>query len=150
MATRTHDAPQPEPPRPMTSSQLESRIVVGGFVVAAAVAAALAVGAMVVPRAVNNAALPGMTAADGGGDRGLLVTSVQSGSAAARDIAVGDRIVSIDGAGTGTLAAAHALLRQRAANVVDIQVEHNHSIHHVILTRSGEKPDEPQDSRRRR
>ena len=150
MATRPYDAPQPEPPSLMRSSQLESRIVVGGFVLAAIVAVALAVGAVLGPHAVGRAALPGMTAADGGGSRGLLVTSVQTGSAAAKEVVVGDRIVSINGAGTGTLAAARALLRERTANVVDIQVEHNHSIHHVILTRSGEKPDEPQDSRRRR
>jgi membrane-associated protease RseP (regulator of RpoE activity) len=150
MAVRSLNAPQPEP-YAIVTSRMESRIVIGGFALAGLMGIGLAVAAVLTPAGLGNAALPGITAADGGADRGLLVTSVQSGSAASGGgIAVGDRIISINGSGIGSLAAARAFLRNDRANVIDIRVAHNHSVHHVILIRSGEKPDEPQDSRRRR
>ena len=96
------------------------------------------------------AVLPGVTAEDSGDGNGIIVTSVQSGSAAARaGVSVGDRITSVgDHPITGLAAARNAVLADRRA-VIDMQLYHNHYVRDLRLVRSEESQHVAQDSGRR-
>ncbi len=101
-----------------------------------------------VPR--QAAVLPGLTAEDSGDGSGIIVTSVQSASAAARaGISVGDRITSVGGHPvTGLAAARNAVFADRRP-VIDMQLYHYHYMRDVSLVRSEEPHHVAQDSGRR-
>ncbi|KAB7647621.1 PDZ domain-containing protein [Polymorphobacter fuscus] len=109
-------------------------------IVVAALVAGLAATSLLAPSRTERAHLPGLTAADGRAGEGLIVTSVQSGSVAAKGgIAVGDRIVGLDGHHVTSRAGAIAALRTHPDPVIDMAVAHNHAIRHVMLQRDGDR-----------
>ncbi len=110
-------------------------------------ALALALDIAPVPR--QPAQLPGLTAEDAGNASGIVVTSVQGASAAARaGIVAGDRITAIDGHPMPGLSAVRSYLGTSTPPVIDMQLYHYHSRRNVRLHRSEESPHVAQDTRR--
>ncbi|MDH4743602.1 PDZ domain-containing protein [Sphingomonas sp. CBMAI 2297] len=81
---------------------------------------------------------PGFTAETPGSTaRGLVVTSLRSGSEAARDgMEVGDAIVAIDGRGVDTLDQARRYLRNDRHPQVYLDLVHQKQLRHLKLLRS--------------
>lgn len=121
-----------------------------------AIAVAVVVGVAILVRSLEMApvprqaaVLPGLTAEDSGDGSGIIVTSVQSASAAARaGISVGDRITSIGGHPvTGLAAARNAVLADRRP-FIDMQLYHYHYLRDVRLVRAEEPQHVAQDTGR--
>ena len=120
-------------------------------VTAVAGIAALSLSLEHAPASRQAAVLPGLTAEDAGGGNGVVVTSVQSSSAAAHaGIVVGDRITVIDRYPVTSLGAARAHLRNDVRPVIDMQLYHYHDLRNVRLVRAEEPQHVPQDPGRRR
>jgi len=69
-------------------------------------------------------------------DAGLVVTSLRTRSEAQRDcIAVGDRILAIDGRPVRTIRDAATMLGASRDTVIALQLSHNHSAHDIMLHR---------------
>lgn len=81
---------------------------------------------------------PGFTAETASGTaRGLIVTSLRSGSEAAADgLQVGDAIVGIDGRSVDTLDQARRYLRRDHRPALSLDLVHEKQLRHVRLTRS--------------
>jgi membrane-associated protease RseP (regulator of RpoE activity) len=77
---------------------------------------------------------PGFTAEGGGG--GLVVTSLRSGSEAARDgLSVGDAVVAIDGRAIDTLDQARRYLHSDARPALLLDIDHGHQRRQIRLAR---------------
>lgn len=81
---------------------------------------------------------PGFTAEQGGSTvRGLVVTSLRSGSEAAKDgMEVGDAIVTIDGRAMDTLDQARRYLREDRQPALSLDLMHQKQLRHLRLLRS--------------
>ena len=123
-------------------------VIVIAFILALILALAIAIGRTPVPR--RTALLPGLTVEDAGTDAGILVTSIQSKSAAAlAGIEVGDRIVAIDQHPVASLAAARAYLGNDDRSIIDLYLYHHQYPVSVRLIRPGNPNNVTQDSRHR-
>lgn len=86
------------------------------------------------------ALLPGATVEEGTRrGEGLIVTSLRSGGAAsAAGIAVGDRVVAIDGHPARTLDKARGYIGTRGRRKIVVNLVHDHGVHYVTLIRDGD------------
>lgn len=90
------------------------------------------------PEAGAAALFPGFTAEQAGGTaRGLVVTSLRSGSEAAQDgMEVGDAIVAIDGRPVDTLDQVRRYLREDRQPALSLDLVHQKQLRHLRLLRS--------------
>ena len=128
----------------------DRHLLLGIAPVAVALAVALTLFVAPAPRSHRTAVFPGFTVEDANNPAGIVVTSVQTASAAANaGIEVGDRITAVNDQPVDSIKAARACLQHDQRPVIDMQVYHHQSPRYVRLFRSGNPSHDAQNPGRR-